>query len=231
MEPTITQSTLAAPSAKSVATPAPVDITKYNKLEFRRKFWKVLGAEISIFDPATDRLVGFIHMKAWKLREDIRLYTDKSMQTEIFHIKARQIIDFGATYDVFDSDTGRLITSLRRKALKSAFVRDHWDILDSAGNVTGSIQETSGTLALMRRWLTAIFELFDLVFMFILQTYDITTTNKAGQKLPAATIVHRRNPVVVRMSLDMSENQAQLYHRVIIAATAMLSIVDAIKNV
>jgi hypothetical protein len=226
MEPTISQPTLAAP-AKPAAQPA--SLSQFSHLEFRRKFWKVFGAEISIFDPASETMVGFIKMKAWKLREDIRLYTDKSMQTEVIRIKARQIIDFGATYDVFDSETNQMIGSLQRKGLRSAFVRDYWKVLDATGNVTGAVQETSSTLALARRWLAAISDLFDLLFMFVAQTYTISDT-KSGTSVPAASLVHRRNPFLVRMALDVSDNQAKMDSRLLIAATALLSIMDAVKN-
>jgi hypothetical protein len=202
-----------------------VDYAKYPKLEFRRKFWKFVGAEINIVDPSSEQLVGFIKMKAWKLREDVRLYADKSMQHEILLIKARNIIDWSNTYDISDSQTGVQLASLRRKGWKSAFVRDHWEIFDPAGAPMGSVHETSGTLALLRRYLSAINDVFDIIFAFTQQTYDV----KLGEAL-AAHIVHRKNPFIVKMSLDMSVAQAKLDPRITIAATAMLSIIDASKN-
>jgi len=92
-----------------------MDYTQLKKLEFRRKYWKIAGAEIYVDDPNTQQEVGYIKMKAWKLREDIRLFSDRSMQREILQIHARQIIDFGATYDVTDSSTGQQFFSMRRK--------------------------------------------------------------------------------------------------------------------
>jgi hypothetical protein len=102
-----------------------MDYSQLRQLEFRRKFWVLVGAKIHITDPLSAREVGFIKMKAWKLREDIRLYTDESMQTELLRIHARNIIDFGATYDVVDSFSNQIVYSLKRKGLKSTFVRDH----------------------------------------------------------------------------------------------------------
>jgi hypothetical protein len=206
-----------------------MNYAQYPRIEFRRKFWKFFGAEISLTDPTSDQLIGFIKMKAWKLREDIRLYTDRSMRQEVIHIQARQIIDFGATYDVFDSASGQLLFSLRRKGLKSTFVRDHWDILDPAGTQTGYIQETSGTLALLRRWLSLFSDLFDLIFAFTAQTYDINITTGGAPSL-AAHITHRKNPFVVKMALDTTGAQAQADPRLTIAAGALLSVIDAAKN-
>lgn len=205
-----------------------MDYTPYKQYELRRKFWKLFGAEISVMDQSQN-VIGFIKMKAWKLKEDVRLYRDKSMQQEIFAIHARKVIDIGATYDVIDSTSQQPIFALKRRGLKSIFVRDHWDILDTQGNIVGAIQETSGTLALLRRWLSAITDLFDIIFMFVVQTYDITITNGQQQVL-AARITHRKNPFVVKMAVDTTVAQTQLDPRVVLASASMLSIIDAAKN-
>jgi hypothetical protein len=209
-----------------------VDYTHLKQLEFRRKFWKFVGAEIFISDPNTQQEVGYIKMAGWKLREDIRIYTSRDKQRELLQIHARQIIDFGATYDVTDSTLNQPIFSLRRKGFKSAFVRDHWDILDMNGNAVGIIQETSGALALIRRWIEIIpyVNLLSVIFAFIVQTYEIRITQPDGSSALAGTIVHRKNPVVVKMALDMTNAQVPVDPRVSLASVAMLSIMDAVKN-
>jgi len=210
-----------------------MDYTQLKKLEFRRKYWKIAGAEIYVDDPNTQQEVGYIKMKAWKLREDIRLFSDRSMQREILQIHARQIIDFGATYDVTDSSTGQQFFSMRRKGLKSTFVRDHWDLLDNNGNVFGSVQETSSGLALARRWLDIIPYVnivSALVFMFVVQTYTINILQADGSNAVGGTITHRKNPFIVKMSLDTSAAQVPVHPFVTLAATAMLSVIEAVKN-
>ncbi|MDB5181417.1 MAG: hypothetical protein JWP13_180 [Candidatus Saccharibacteria bacterium] len=117
-----------------------MDYKKYKKLEFRRKFFRILGAEIDITDPATEQLVAFIEMKAWVLKEDVRIYSDKLKSQELLRIHARSIIDFGVTYDVFDSKTDKLLFSMRRKGLKSTFLRDQWEIKDPHDQPLGTLQ-------------------------------------------------------------------------------------------
>lgn len=209
-----------------------MDYSQYKKLEFRRKFWKIAGAEIYINDPATEQEVGYIKMKAWKLREDVRIFRDRSMAQELVQIHARQIIDFGATYDVSDSATSQQIFSLRRKGLKSTFVRDHWDFLDVSGNVFGSVQETSSTLAIIRRWIELLpfGGIVGLFLMFIPQSYAITALKLGGDSGTVGTILHRKNPILVKMSLDTSAAEVAVNPFVPLAATAMLSIIDAAKN-
>jgi hypothetical protein len=209
-----------------------MDYTQLKKLEFRRKFWKIAGAEIYVTDPVTQSEVGYIKMKAWKLREDIRLFSDRSQQHEIMQIHARQVIDFGGTYDVIDSASNQPVFALRRKGFKSAFVRDHWDLLQTDGNIFGNVQETSSTLAIMRRWLEVLpfGELIALVFAFVPQTYTISLNQPDGSLAVAGTIIHRKNPVIVQMTLDTSAAHIPAHPFVTMAATAMLSIVDAAKN-
>ncbi len=209
-----------------------MDYSKYKQLEFRRKFWKLFGAEITVTDPSSGKVVGFIKMKAWTLREDIRLYKDKSQNEEILRIGARNIIDFGATYDVFDSPSNQQIFALRRKGLKSTFVRDHWDMADSEGNKFGSVQETSNQLALARRWLELLpfGEILGMVFAFIPQSYAIYVNDVSGTPVVAGTILHRKNPFIVKMALDTTASQPDVDPRICIAVVSLLTVIDASKN-
>lgn len=97
-------------------------------------------------------MVGFSKQKAFKLKEDIRVFTDESMQTPLLSIAARSIIDFSAAYDVTDSKTGQKVGVLRRKGFSSMF-RDEWDVLDAQDNPISKVREDSTALALVRRFL------------------------------------------------------------------------------
>jgi hypothetical protein len=116
----------------------------------RRKVLTLLGAKFHIYDP-NDKLLGFSEQKAFKLREDIRVYTDESKAEERLNIKARQIIDFGAAYDVVDSQAQEKVGALKRKGLAS-IVRDSWIVMDPNDQEIGNIQEDSMMMALARRF-------------------------------------------------------------------------------
>ena len=62
----------------------------------RRKVLKVLGAAFHIYDPQGG-VVGYCKQKAFKLKEDIRIFTDESRSQEWLVIKARKMLDFGRT--------------------------------------------------------------------------------------------------------------------------------------
>ena len=203
-----------------------VDYSQYKQFELRRRFFKIVGAEITISDPVSQQEVGFIKMAAWKLREDIRIFVDRSQQETVVQIHARQIIDFGATYDVSDA-LGQKLFALRRKGFKSALVRDHWNLLDPSDQQFGEIQETSSGLALARRWLEVLpfGDFIGLLFSFIPQTYTVTVNGQL-----AANITHRKNPVIVKMLVDTSAATVASDPRIVLTSAAMLSIIDAVKN-
>lgn len=206
-----------------------MDYTQYKHLEFRRKFFKLLGAEINITDPETGKEVGFIQMKAWKLREDIRLYSDSSKSRELLRIRARSVIDFGVTYDIFDGDSETLLFSLRRAGLKSTFIRDKWVVTDGDGAEIGAVEETSSGLALMRRYVDLVPFVgwaIDLALDFKPITYSIQDTAGAN----AGDVVQRKNPFIVKFGLDTSNATASLDPRLPVAAVALMSVIDAGKD-
>ncbi len=128
-------------------------MTYFHEKEYliRRKVLKLFGGAFHVFNVQGDT-VAYSEMKAFKLKEDLRLYTDEGMSQEIFHIQARQIIDFAATYDVYDSNSQTKIGALRRKGLKSIF-KDKWVILDAGDQELGFIEEDSMFKAFVRRFL------------------------------------------------------------------------------
>lgn len=123
-------------------------------LTFHRKL-SIAGNKVHVNDPSGN-MVMFVKQKAFKLKEDIRVYSDKSMSAEILYIQARRILDMSATYDVTDQTTGEKVGALRRKGLMSTFVQDQWEMLDNNENVVGEISEDSTVLALIRRYVMNI---------------------------------------------------------------------------
>lgn len=171
----------------------------------QKKFFKLLGGEFRIFD-SQGRLVLFSRMKAFKLREDIRVYADESMSTEVLAIHARQIFDISATYDVIDSSANTIIGSLRRKGMKS-ILRDEWLILDENEREIGTIKEDSMGLALVRRFLTNL----------VPQTYHAEI---GGSQV--CVYKQNFNPFTLKFQVSFDANYGHLYDRRIALAAAIL---------
>jgi uncharacterized protein YxjI len=176
----------------------------------RRKFFKLFGGAFHIYDEA-DNVVFYSKMKAFKLKEDLRLFTGEDMNEEVISIKARSILDFGATYDVTDSKSGQKVGALRRKALKSIF-RDEWAILDVNDQEVGKVVEESLALALVRRFLTNL----------IPQTFVGTV----GES-PVFSFKQRFNPFIQKIDLDFSaDTQGKLDRRLGIAASVLMCAIE-----
>jgi len=157
-------------------------------------------------------LVLFSQQKMFRLREDIRVYSDESMQQELLLIKARQILDFSAAYDVIDSQTGRRAGVLRRKGFRS-LVRDEWEVLDADENLTGVLIEDDLTQALLRRFLLG---------MFLPQNYDLLVGSARAVDL-------RQRFNLFRYELDLiftPGTESLLDRRLGIAAAILLATIE-----
>ena len=123
---------------------------QYDQYLLKRQVLALTG-KFRVYNPA-GQMVLFSQQKMFRLKEDIRAYSDESMREELLYIQARQIIDFSAAYDIVDSQSASRVGVLRRKGFHS-MVRDEWEVLDAAGQPLGILQEDDLTRALLRRFL------------------------------------------------------------------------------
>jgi len=176
----------------------------------RRKVFTLAGAAFHIFD-GEGRLVLFSKLKAFKLKEDIRLFTGEDMREELLAIRARKVLDISATYDVTDSRTGEKVGAVQRKGLRSV-LRDEWVLRDATDREIGTVREDSVGLALLRRFLTNL----------VPQSFDVEV---AGQKV--ATVRQNFNPFVLKLAVDFSGDRAGLLDRRLgLAAVVLLCAIE-----
>ena len=180
-------------------------VFSHNRYLIRRKIFKIFGAAFHIYGPE-GRLAFYSKMKAFKMKEDIRLYNDETMQTEVLTIKARQILDFSAAYDVVDSSSGKKVGVLKRKGMKSIF-KDEWIIMNEEDRELGLIREDSALLAFIRRFVTNI----------IPQKYHAEIN---GEKV--SEFKQNFNPFVMKIDLDFSMDEKGLLDRRLGIAAAVL---------
>ena len=170
-----------------------------------------LTGKFRFYDPLGN-LVMFSEQKMFKLREDIRVYSDESKTQEVLSIKARQIMDFSASYDVVDTAMNQKVSALRRKGLRS-ILRDEWEVLDANDNLIGLIFEDSIGLALLRRFLLG---------SWLPQNYDITL----GQTR-VGDLRQNFNLFRYELNLDFSMDTARMLDRRLgIAAGTLLAAVE-----
>jgi hypothetical protein len=125
-----------------------------NQYMIRGKFWKIFGNKFW-FEDVNEKRYGFCEQKRFKIKEDIRIYSDESKSHEWLKIKQKQLVDAWGGYDIMDSESGEHIGTVRRKFWASV-LRTKWHLLDAAGNEIGILIEDSMGYALARRFLLGI---------------------------------------------------------------------------
>jgi len=178
----------------------------------KKQFFKMLGASFRIYEDNaenSDRLLFFSQQKAFKLKEEIRLWTGEDMKQEVLSIKARKMLDFSGTYDVTDSATGQKIGALRRKGLKS-MLQDEWLILDSLDREIGHIKEDSTALAIIRRFI-------EYAALFLPQSFH----GFVGSN-PVCLFKQNHNPFLAKIHVDFSVDTGNLLDRRLGIAAAVL---------
>ncbi len=93
--------------------------------------------------------VCFVEQKRMKLKEDLRAFTDDSKTSELFRIKAQQVWDPRARYDVTDA-SGQPVGQLA-KVFGKSLLRSTWRLYDASGTELGWARERSLFVALFRR--------------------------------------------------------------------------------
>jgi uncharacterized protein YxjI len=182
----------------------------YDHYLLRRQVLALTG-KFRIYSPSGQLLL-YSEQKMFRLREDIRVYSDENLSQELLCIKARQIIDFSAAYDVIDSLSGARVGVIRRKGLRS-MVRDEWHLLDADEHPLAVMQEDDLKLALLRRFLLGV---------FLPQNYDILSN---GQRL--VDVRQRFNLFRYELDIDFSPDpDRRIDRRLGIAAGILLAAIE-----
>jgi hypothetical protein len=176
--------------------------------QVRRKVFKIFGGSFDVYGE-DGSLVLFASQKAFKLKEDIRLYGDKQKNEELLVIKARNIIDFSAAYDVEDPATGRKIGAFKRRGW-SSLLRDQWIVMDANDVEVGFIREDSAAMALLRRFLP-----------LIPQKYHCEVNG-----VEVCTYRQNLNPFVYKLNIDFSDAGTAPDKRLTIAGAVLLAAIE-----
>ncbi len=186
--------------------------TVAERYTIRRKVFKLAGASFHIYD-ADGQLAGFCSQKAFKLKEDLRVYTDESRAEELFRIQTPHVIDFSAEYHV-SLPTGERIGTFKRHGGKS-MVRDTWSVLDHQGKKIADVKEDSTFTAVLRR-------MHEVVQLLLPQKYMLTAPDG---RLVAQYRTHF-NPIVHRISVEVFEEDEVYDDLLFLAGGCLLSAIE-----
>jgi hypothetical protein len=144
------------------------------------------------------------------MKEAITVYFDKERQRPVMNIRARQIMDFSAAYDVTDAITNQPVGVLKRHGWAS-LAQDKWSVCDPMERELGLLQEDNLVLALVRRFLTNL----------VPQNYDILV---GGQQY--VDLKQNFNPFTYHLKIDFKVPETQFDRRLVIAAAVLLGSIE-----
>lgn len=177
-----------------------------SKYLFRRKVFKIFGGAFHIYDERGNVLF-YSQQKAFKIREDFRVYSDENQTQELLAIKTPQIFDISAVYNVQDATTGEAVGALRRKGIHS-ILKDEWIFLSPDGREIGTLTEESMLSALLSRFVN-----------LVPQRYVISSMD--GNKV--AEIKQHFNPFVLKYTMTITEPNPSIDRRLIISSGILLA--------
>jgi hypothetical protein len=183
---------------------------QFNQYLLKRKVLALTG-KFNFYGPNGESVL-YSEQRMFKLKEDVRVYSGPDKSQELLMIKARQVIDFSAAYDVFDPLERVRVGTLQRRGLRS-IARDEWLILDAQQQPLGIIIEDDLTYAMLRRFLLGT---------LLPQNYDVIINGRA-----VADLRQLFNLVRYEMLIDFTNNHSQqLDPRLGIAAALLLGIIE-----
>jgi hypothetical protein len=187
----------------------PRDGLSYNEYTLKRHQLKMVGARFSIFGPG-ENLLFIADQKGFKLREEIRVFSDEGLTQPLFGIFARQILDFSAAYDVVDLLNNQKIGVYKRQGMKS-MLQDEWVMMDAFDREVGIVKEDSLALALVRRFLTNL----------VPQNYDCLVQ---GQKM--VDFRQNFNPFAYHLKVEFLAPPQHFDRRMGLAAAVLLGAIE-----
>ena len=102
--------------------------------------FKVLAFGPQIFiRNVSEQEIFYVHQKAFKLKEDVAVYSNSSKSNQIFRIQADRILDISAEYTLSDA-AGSSIGKIKREGMKSLW-KASYIIMDSTGQMTHHVKE------------------------------------------------------------------------------------------
>ncbi len=177
----------------------------------RRQVFKFMGAGFHVYDK-DGKLVGYSKQKAFKLKEDIRVFADESQRKELLWIQARQVIDFNAAYDMVDCESGAKVGTARRKGFSSMF-RGFWQLYDAYGQQVASLKEDSAGMAMMRSFLKNL----------IPQKFH--TEGGGGQ----VVFKQHFNPLIYRLEVSIPQS-CTLDYRLVLGTAVLIAAIEGRQN-
>lgn len=135
-----------------------------------------LAPRIHMRDAAGNQIF-YVHQKTFKLKEDVRIYSDESKSREMYRINADRILDFSAKYHISAADTSARLGAIKHRGMRSIW-NATYEIYDVNDQHTHLMKEDNP----WTKVLNSITEEIPFIGMFTGYIFNPTYTVYRGQE-------------------------------------------------
>jgi uncharacterized protein YxjI len=139
---------MAAPASERI--PVSVDLNSHDVFVLRQLIRPMVNQyEFSLPGQEAAEPVLFVEQARFKFKEDIRFFADRAQTELVMRLKARQVFDPRARYEITDA-SGQPIGEIQ-KVFGTSLWRSTYRLFDAHGGETAIVTEQSAVIAVFRR--------------------------------------------------------------------------------
>ncbi|MFW6134430.1 MAG: hypothetical protein ACOC5R_02510 [Elusimicrobiota bacterium] len=180
------------------------------KYSFKRKFFKLFGARLTVFDSEGNNLM-FSPKRMLEPQKEFVIYENKNKDKIILKIKTSDIIDNNQMFIITDGSENTI--GMIQKRISGSVFKDEWMIFTDKNEKIGIIKELSAARAL-----------FSKLMHIIPQKYTVETEGRP--KNLVAKIHQHFNILVLKLTLNIIQPFPSLDTRLLVAAGIILCAVE-----
>lgn len=142
----------------------------------------------------------FLKKAPFRLREKISIYTDSTKQTKRWTISTSQIIDLGATYEVFDEEKQQVAFRIKHSGW-SFLWRTRYTILDLQNNPIAEIKEDNPWIEVLNAFLEEV------PYLGILSIWLFHPTYTLKDKHGVPVLILKKKPSLFERRFTVEQGQ------------------------
>jgi hypothetical protein len=181
-----------------------------------------IARQISVED-ANGKLLWYVRMKAFRLKEAVTIFADREQMRPLFEIQADRVIDFGGTYQIQDATTHAPIGTIRNQGMRSLW-RSHYELLRN-GQPLFNVREENPWIKVLDGLVSDI-PVVGLLSGYVLHpTYRVTPANSGADEGEGSTIMRvRKQPAFLegRYSIERLKMLPDEEERLVVLGMLML---------
>ena len=176
---------------------------------FRRKLFSIFGGDIEICNNSGELVLYSYREKAYSYSQDFHIYTDERKIREVLTIIVPKKCREGWLFHVKDAAKDMNIGAIKIGSRPQFTIQEDWVFISRDGQEIGKLIESTVTRGLLHR-----------LIRFLPQRY--VAVSSTGKRV--AEIRKHFNPLVLKYSLEVVENEPSIDPRLLISAVIITAV-------